>query len=156
MKTRSLLLIFSFVSGSFSLRVLLPLSLHGIPFISRENEREEKKKYTRQFEPKAHGIPSWSSGNSSIYKFPSFFWKIKTCLTKYLRVQELEAFLPLNPVQHPFPLLTQRASQMCSQRPKAGLGSLRKRASCRKQPNLAGSCTITERAGLCRRRAGLA
>ena len=44
MKTRSLLLIFSFVSGSFSLRVLLPLSLPGIPFISRENEREEKKK----------------------------------------------------------------------------------------------------------------
>lgn len=71
MKTRSLLLIFSFVSGSFFTMGICALvfTQNSLYFISRENEREKNIYIQRQFEPKAHAFLSQSSANSSIYKF---------------------------------------------------------------------------------------
>lgn len=133
----------------FSLWVSVPLSLPKIPFTLFPGKmRGRKKKYTKTVWTKSLCIPVSVFSKLFHLQIPSFFWKIKTCLTKYLRVQELEAFPPTEYCSTPFSSVNPTSKPNVQPKAQSWPGSLRKPVHPAGSSQTWQEVAIMERAGL--------
>ena len=110
--------------------------------------RGRKKKYTKTVWTKSSCIPVLVFSKLFHLQIPSFLWKIKTCLTKYLRVQELEAFPPTESCSTPFSSVNPTSKPNVQPKAQSWPGSPRKRVHPAGSSQTWQEVAITEWAGL--------